>query len=248
MLGAAPQLAISTRGVGRPDPRAAIEWVRERGVRGIALDATAPGLRPRELSRSERRGIGSTLRRLELTFVGVDLFIPPAHFTDPAHEQRALDALCGAMALAADLRALSDPSARALVSTAMPEDLGDATARAIIDDADRHDALVADHTPGARARSESLVVGVDPARVLTRGESPAKAAATAHAHRLNDASGGSPVALGSGTGSLEVLAYAGACAVAGASWIVVDLNGLRDPETGAAGAIRAWESGSLPGL
>ena len=49
------------------------------------------------------RGRGATIARHELLCSGIDLFIPPAHFTDPALVTRAVDAVLGAIGLASDL-------------------------------------------------------------------------------------------------------------------------------------------------
>jgi len=241
----APQAALSTLGLGIPDPRAAVRCAASVGTRGVALDASAKGVRPRELTRSERRGIASALRRAELECAGLDLFIPAEHLSDPAHAPRAVEALEHALAMSAELASLVGGASRALVSTALPEDLDAALARSLSEHADRVGAVLADHTPGAAARSDTLVVGVDPARVLMSGGSPAKAGATARAHRLSDAGGGERVPVGSEGGSLEVLAYAGACAVAGARWVVIDPRGLRDPIEGARAALRAWGSAAF---
>jgi sugar phosphate isomerase/epimerase len=88
------------------DARARIEWAASLGVRALQLDATAPDLRPRELDRSARRDVASLLRRLEVGFAGLDCSIPPGHFADPAHVDRAVKATCEALTLAADLAAL----------------------------------------------------------------------------------------------------------------------------------------------
>jgi len=128
------------------------------------------------------------------------------------------------------------------VSTALPEQLDATAARALGARADLVGAVLADHTPGSAPRSESLGVGVDPARVLMSGGSPERAAPGAIAHRLSDASRGERVPVGGeGGGGLDLLAYAGACAVSGSSWIVVDTRGLRDPIGGARSALDAWE-------
>lgn len=74
------------------DTRAALEWLGAAGYRGVQLSATDPETRPRELSMSARRDLAATMTRLELACSGIDLFIPPAHFADPAHMARAFEA------------------------------------------------------------------------------------------------------------------------------------------------------------
>src|SRR5690606_13026801 len=70
-------------------PRAPIEAAAKAGFRAVALDASAAGLRPRDLDRSARRDLAALLRRLELAFAGLDLWIPPEHFASPEHADRA---------------------------------------------------------------------------------------------------------------------------------------------------------------
>ena len=55
------------------------------------------GLRPRELDRSARRDLASVLRRFELELSGVDLWIPPGHFVDGLHSDRAVEAVVEAV-------------------------------------------------------------------------------------------------------------------------------------------------------
>src|SRR5690606_31973157 len=63
--------------------RAAINWAAAAGWRAITLDATAPDTRSRALDNSARRDLASALRRAELAFAGLDLWIPAEHFTRP---------------------------------------------------------------------------------------------------------------------------------------------------------------------
>jgi len=102
----APKAALATLGLGVPDPGAAIECASSLGIRAVSLDAAARGLRPRELSRSQRRGIAAALRRSGLDLAGLDLFIPPEHLVDPAHTSRAIGALESALTMSAEIAAL----------------------------------------------------------------------------------------------------------------------------------------------
>ena len=61
-------------------PRAALARLSKLGFRHVQLDATQPGLRPRELDRSARRHLAATLRRPEDSPIGVDLWVPASHF------------------------------------------------------------------------------------------------------------------------------------------------------------------------
>lgn len=83
--------------------REAIGWMAALGLRGVQFSAALPATRPRELDRSARRDLAATLARHELLCSGIDLFIPPAHFTDATLVNRAVDAIEGAIGLASDL-------------------------------------------------------------------------------------------------------------------------------------------------
>lgn len=83
--------------------RDAIAWMAGLGLRGVQLSAAFAATRPRDLDRSARRDLAATLARHELLCSGIDLFIPPAHFSDPALVTRAVDAVLGAIGLASDL-------------------------------------------------------------------------------------------------------------------------------------------------
>ena len=89
------------------EPRLGLELASRLGFRSVTLSAAQPGLRPRELDRSARRGLLAELRRLELECSSIDLFIPPEHFTSTETIERALDAVRGALDLATDLGARS---------------------------------------------------------------------------------------------------------------------------------------------
>lgn len=83
--------------------REALRWLSALGYRAAQLSATDPATRPRDLDQSARRDLAATLARHELACSGLDLFIPPAHFTAPEHAARAFDAAVLAIGLAADL-------------------------------------------------------------------------------------------------------------------------------------------------
>lgn len=102
-------------GAPRVDLRGAITVARQAGYRGLVLDATDPQTRPRELDRSARREIASLLRRNDLACAGVDVFVPAEHLKNPATVDRAVNAVLGAIELAADLA-----SAFRVVNVALP--------------------------------------------------------------------------------------------------------------------------------
>lgn len=226
-------------------PRAALDWAREAGFRHASLDGGAPGLRARELSRSARRDLASLLRRLELGFAGIDLWIPPAHFADPAHADRAVGAACEALELAAELHRLHPGvGGPPTVSLALPASGAEAACEALEARAQACGALVADHAHPAAARPLAhVLIGVDPAAVLQAGADPASVVSGAPpgsviAARLT----AWPPAPGR-PARFDALSYAIALVTAGYRRpIVIDTRDLPDPRLGAAGALAAWKS------
>lgn len=95
--------------------REALAWISSIGYRGAQLNAADPATRPRDLGPSARRDLAATLARQELCCAGIDLFVPSAHFLDPALQSRALDAVLSAIGLAADL-------GRAPVTAPLPDE------------------------------------------------------------------------------------------------------------------------------
>lgn len=234
------------------DPRAAIEWAASLRYRAVQLDATRPGLRPRELDRSARRDLASLLRRRELSLSGLDLFIPPEHLTDPAQIDRAVAAIAGAAELAADVAALA-PGSIACVSLVLPNDLAADTRDELGVQAARVGALLADFSVDDRHRptptdaptadlpdehpalsSHAVGVGIDPAALILRGHDPIEAVARAGARlfaaRLTDAAHSTRIAPGSAGSQLDRTAYAAALSVVGFRGpMVVDLRGVPQP-------------------
>ena len=83
--------------------REALAWASAAGFAAVQLSATDPAMRPRDQSDSARRDLRATLARLELCCSGIDLFVPPGHFTDPALVGRAVEAVLATLRFAADL-------------------------------------------------------------------------------------------------------------------------------------------------
>jgi sugar phosphate isomerase/epimerase len=230
-------LAGLTPGPGAPwggSPREMIEWAARSGVRGLHLDAACAGIRPRELDRSARRDIASLLRRLQLSFSGVDLWIPPEHFTEAMHVDRAVEAACAAMTFAGEIAGLN-ASARPAVGLVLPAAAPTEVLRTIAAAAEVAGVLVADHAwPPREGDRWGIGIGIDPAAVLMSGDaSPhvavSRSSAALASARLSDvASHGRVVP---GTGRLDLLAYEVALATAGfAGPVIVDPRGvpLRD--------------------
>ncbi|HRQ71642.1 MAG TPA: TIM barrel protein [Phycisphaerales bacterium] len=228
------------------EARAQIEAVAAAGYRWVQLDAAAPGLRARELSRSARRDLAALLRRCELSLSGLDLWIPEDHFASPEHADRAVAATTQAIALAADLAALTAAPGR-IVSIRLPQVTADGVEQSLLDAAQRFDVRIADHALPVRepASADSpLGVGVDPAAVMIAGEDPAALTARIGNRlaslRLSDLdAAGSRVA--PGHGRLDIDAYIAAASVAG--WEgppVLDLRGVGSPERAMSEFLGEW--------
>lgn len=247
-------LGISIAGVAAEQadtgPRALVEWAARLGFRFIQLDATLNGLRPRDLDRSARRDLAALLRRLELSLCGLDLWIPPAHFTDPGRADRALAALMQAAELASELSLLGSSGA-GTVSVVLPR--GAAALRRELEAATAsRGVVIADHAWPVEAPGETgspLSVGIDPAEILLRGEEPPRAVASLGsapaAARLCDLSSAGRVP--PGEGGLDELSYTVALEVKGYRGpLVLDLRGLPSPERTAREVLQRWSGFGVP--
>ncbi len=228
-------------------PRQHLEWAAANGFRWVTLDAATPGFRPRELDRSGRRDLAALLRRLELGLMGIDLWIPPEHFADAEHAERAVDAALSAIDLTADLAGLNQ--SERVLSLSLPRDRDDAASAigAIASRADSRSVEIADHTwpPPDAGVAGSIRVGLDPAVLLLAGDNPAKAAARMGERlavaRLSDASDIGRVAPGGRDGRLNDMAYV--VALDAAKYrrpVVLDARGLTAPPEAAAKALAWW--------
>ncbi|HYE03360.1 MAG TPA: TIM barrel protein [Phycisphaerales bacterium] len=263
-----PPLSLALAGLepdrlgATPGTRGLIEWGARAGFRAVQLDATAPDTRPRDLDRSGRRDLAALLRRHDLVLSGIDLWIPPGHFADPARIDRAVSAATAALQVAADVASLvrghGVASSRRtesglMVAVTLPPEPPAAVRAALIDAAERVGVRLADHaypqpaSPGVSGdRSPWLGVGIDPAALLLTGADPAGAAARAGdalaGARLTDAAPPRPrVAPGAPGGRLDIQAYIVALLAARyPGHAVLDLGGLPDPPAAAAAAQRAW--------
>jgi sugar phosphate isomerase/epimerase len=187
----------------------------------------------------------------------VDLPVPPGHFADPGHADRALAASGEAMGLAAELAKLTEAPGAAVVVVMLPRPVPTAAVEALAREAERWGCEVADQTwpmgdgaaaggAGAGARmveGDRVGVSLDAAAMLMAGGDPAAAVHAAGERlvqaRWSDAASGARVAVGSGR--LDVLAFGIALELTAAArrgpraMDVVDARGLAE----AAGAIAA---------
>lgn len=150
------------------DVRSALAAVSGWGFAGVVLDVTLPGLRPRELDRSARRDIAVQLRRLNLAFAGLDFFIPPSHFADPGHADRAVAAAVAAAELASELAKLTSDALFSMPT--VMTDMGASPLSSVCDvikqTSQRTGAAFADaHWP-----SKHHFIAVDPAAMIFAGE------------------------------------------------------------------------------
>lgn len=234
-----PKCAVSLAGLalraGAPwgaDARSALGWACAAGAQAVQIDATMPGLRPRELDASARRDIRALARRHGVTIAGVDLFIPSNHFTDSSHVDRAMHAVRAALELARDL---AEDASSAVVATQLPEAISPAAladlraiahaARACLADCAWPTCVKASAPPG------ELGLGIDPAAIFASSQDLLTTIATLphpplHA-RLSDIA--AAVRVEAGKGRLDIMAYHVTLATKGfASPLVIDLRSLRD--------------------
>lgn len=256
-----PSLSISLSGLEPGDSgagerpggvRRLIAWAKGAGFGAVQLDCAVREVRARELDRSARRDLAALLRRSELTLSGLDLWIPEQHFADASRVDRAVEAVVGAIGLAADLRSLSAGPAGA-VSVHLGTDVPDDAAGAMRRCADDRGVRIADHTWPARAGAVRgagsdpgpLGVGIDPSLLLMSGADPAaevsRLGEALVSARLTDAGPHGRVRPGSGEGRLDLLRYGVALATAGyGGHVVLDMRGAPRPLAEAGAAARAW--------
>lgn len=252
----APDASVSIAGLPREPgnpwsagPRAAIDWAAACGVRWVQLDAAMPGLRARELSRSDRRDLAAMINRRGLRTGGLDLWIPSDHYTDPAHQDRAIAAVTGALELAADLASISGDRAAAVVSVALGEGAPASTLAAA---AERVGATIADHGwPAIESPPAHLATGLDPAAVLGGGGDPVAEAgrlgSKLAAARLSDLSSAGRSAPGEPGGRLDLAAYAATLGVtSGLRTAVVDARQLRAPAEQVPVVVNRWAAAVAP--
>ncbi len=252
-MGLNPDLSISLASLepapGAPwaaGPRAGIDWAAAKGFRSVQLDAAAAGIRPRDLDRSARRDLAALLRRTQLRFTGLDLWIPSEHFVDSARVQRATEATMAAIDLAADLARLVESPRGGLVGIALPAAVPPALVQTLCAYAESRGVDLADHTVRDTRPDARLGVGLDPAGLLLAGQDPVALAArwgtAVQCARLSDASAVGRVAVAGAGSRLDVRAYRATLDVLGYSRnVVVDVRGVRDQVQALMRAREVWD-------
>lgn len=244
---ARPRLAATAAPLG--DAREACAFLSALGVAGVQLSATQSGMRPRELDASARRDLRAMLVRLGLEPSGLDLWIPSDHFLDPAHADRAIDAVRAACELASFL-------GRVPVVLALParsEDPAQAARRdevaaALADAADLHGirlAVAGDARAGLRCPPFGMLL--DPAALLALGADPIAAAARSAgpvvaARVVDQLRSGLRGPIGCpGDARLDVLAFRIALESSGFAGLpVIDARQWADPRGGVRQSVAAW--------
>lgn len=222
-------------------PRGVASWVREQGVRFVQLNGAAAGFRARELDQSARRDLAGTLSRAEVRLSGIDLWIPPEHFQQAVHADRAVGAVTATAEMLGELKRLRAAVEAPVVSVMLPEQTAEGVAAALSAAGDANGVMVVDHAPAA---GEATAWGADPASMLMAGRDPAaevsRRGVRVLAARLSDANAMGRCAVGAGR--LDVLEYAVALTTAGVRGpVVVDVRGLPDTLRGVERARRAWD-------
>lgn len=235
---------IGMSGVGAPTSlREQVEHARQLGFRGVALNAAAAGARPRDLSRSARRDLAALLRRCELVCAGVDLFIPPDHYSDEARVDRAASATVDAIDFAAEIAALA--GGRAVVCVTLPTGDAAASSSAMVESLADHarsvGVLLADCSWPIATRDEPDAahgpsLGIDPAALILAGNDPAsellRLGAAVACTRLSDIDTTGRVT--PGDGRLDLLGYTVALSMRpDLTPVVFDPRGLPRPHESA---------------
>ncbi|MGQ0628912.1 MAG: hypothetical protein ACT4PL_12530 [Phycisphaerales bacterium] len=256
-----PPISLALAGLEHPGAtdasgvRELFTWAKGLGVQGVQLNGAAAGLRARELDRSGRRDLAAAMKRAGLGFSGIDLWVPPEHFADPARAERAASAVCEAIELSAEIAGLMGAGV-CPVSITLSRVKGEPpvdVSRVLIAHADRFGGRVADCTypwsgNGPSDRQSPLGVGLDPAAVLMAGGDPVREAGALGpglvAARLSDCQSAGRTAFGGPDGRVDPLAYGVGLSASGGgggpAWVVFDGRGVRDPAHGIAGAVSVW--------
>ncbi len=242
----------------------ALTRLAEGGFRAVQLDATLPGVRPRDLDVRARKDLAALLTRRGLRLAGLDCFVPRKHFVQPENADRAMAALLATIELAADL-------GRVPVSLALPvANLAEDMRKAIVEAADGHGIRLAVHAEDSiddllqwtdTTDQPALGIGLDPASALVQGREPAALVHRLRSRlavaRLSDvagsrASGESEIDTSGlrstiGEGDLDVIAYRIALDLAGGRTgpVVLDLRGMENPLAAAAQAKIVWEKAAF---
>ncbi|MEM7229522.1 MAG: hypothetical protein AAF432_11995 [Planctomycetota bacterium] len=229
-----------------PGPwRSTLARLTAMGVRSVQLSATQAGFRPRELDRSGRRDLLTTLRRAELSVAGLDAWIPADHFIDATHSDRAVDALRSIVELAADLGRV--PVSMTLPSPTDDDDAVAEIAATIAAHAERHGVGVIDHMWPKAARG-GIAWGLETAAALSHDSDPTAmllrdAPASVRLADLDQTGMRGPIGT---SGRLDVLAFRVSLSMStSVKHIVMDTRQWIQPWEGLDASIRAWSAATM---
>lgn len=254
-LGLAPTIRPLAEAAGI-DPRRAFSAIAEAGFSYVQLDATMPGVRPRELDPSARRDLAATIRRSGLIASGLDFFIPADHYRDPSHVDRAVESAHAALRLAADLDRLT-VSLNVPVLDAEPQIIQDLLAAADgfgVRLALYHTADPAPLQDWLSQHDNNLVgVALDPAALLAARHDPVATLQglgdVLMVARLSDSKRGQADGWRStvGRGDLDLMAYRVSVDLAPrrVGPVVLDLRMLADPSAAAIAGANAWKGAAM---
>lgn len=265
-MDARQQISLSVTVAALGDPSQALAWASANGLRGVQLSATHPATRPRDLGASARREIRSMLGRYELLLTGVDAFVPPNHFVETQHMERAIDAVqaacefageCGRVPVSIHLpHAIKPPDSTNSVADATIDSVSARrmeSLRAIASAAQHAGVEIADTSRTVDAPWPPIGFLIDPATILGEGGDPIQQVMRAGTRlvgaRIDDLlRTGMRGAVGSGGQSrLDVLAYRIALETANFTRLpVIDARQWLDPHAGVLASLRAW-SDAIPG-
>ncbi len=233
--------------------RGAIDSLAKLGFHAVQLDATLPGIRPRELSQRARRDLIALLSRHDMRIAGLDLFLPRRHFIEAEQLDRAMTATLAAIELAADL-------GRVPLSLTLPVGrVKDDVKSTLIEAADGRSVRLAIHAEDEldglsawldAADQHALGAGIDPAALLARGEKAVRTtqrfAGRLAVARLSDLTS-SALRCPIGEGELDIAAYRVTLDLAAARTgpVVLDLRGLENPAAAAIAGRKAWDGAAF---
>lgn len=249
-LELAPTIASVVQQERRGVARALDDFVA-LGFVSAQLDATLPGIRPRELDRTARRELAAAFARRGVQLAGLDLSLPRQHYLESGRLDRAVSATVAGIKLAADL-------GKVPLNIALPvEQLGDDILAAMVEAADGHSVRLAVHAEdqlqalGHWVRDvdlPALGAAIDPAALIANGLDPVAVVHELADHltiaRLSDCRRNAELRrCVVGHGELDVATYRVALDLATGRTgpVVLDLLGLDDPITAATAAKTEWD-------
>ncbi len=234
--------------------RGALNALVGAGFTSVQLDATLPGIRPRELSSRSRQDLLALLTRRNVRLAGLDMFVPRTHFLQSDQLERAVEAILAGIALAADL-------GRVPLSIALPvKDLDDDIKHILVDAADGRSIRLAVHAEDQLEKLmqwvnlvdlPALGCAIDPAAVLNNSQDTVacvqRLGKTLAVARLSDVNIATGLRCPIGGGDLDTVAYRVMLDLATnrTGPVVLDLRGHEDALSSTVVSKAAWDSAAF---